>query len=79
METRIYIISILIELFPNVCTFWFVLVLINRTNQRQEVVANRNSLCLLVREMANSKYGSSQEVLTVLGTKIPGSQDQRYL
>ena len=73
METSICIISILIELFPNVGTFWFVFILINGTNQRQEVVANGDSHCLFFSKMANSKYGSSQEVVTELGAKIPGS------
>ena len=73
METSICIISISIELFPNIGTFWFVFILINRTNQRQEVVANGNSLCLLFPKMVNSKYGSSQEIVTTFGTNIPGS------
>ena len=40
MEISICIISISIELFPKVGTFWVVFILINETNQRQEVVAS---------------------------------------
>ena len=73
METSISIISISIKLLPNVGTLWFVFILINGTNQRQEVVANVDSHCLFFGKMTNSKYGSSQEVVTALGAKVPGS------